>query len=142
MEKKTSKSYTNGEVTVHWEPGKCIHSANCVKGLPGVFNTKLRPWINIDGADTAAIVAQVNNCPSKALTYSMNDEKTSAAAVTDHTSIEMMPNGPMLVHGSVSIKHSDGRTEQREKVSAFCRCGASANKPFCDGSHRSCGFQG
>lgn len=142
MEKETSKNYTNGEVTVRWEPSKCIHSANCVNGLPEVFNTKLRPWITMGGADTAAIVAQVSKCPSQALTFFMNDEKATTAMATGHTSIEMMPNGPMLVHGSVSVKHSNGKIEQREKVSAFCRCGASANKPFCDGSHRTCGFQG
>ena len=64
MEKK---KYTNGEITVVWEPGKCIHSANCVSGLNSVFNTKASPWINVQGADSDAIVAQVRKCPSGAL---------------------------------------------------------------------------
>ena len=63
------KKYTNGEVTVVWQPEKCIHSTNCWKGLPSVFDPKARPWINTHGADTAGIIAQVKKCPSGALTY-------------------------------------------------------------------------
>ena len=44
------KEYSNGEVTVIWEPEKCIHSAICAKGLPEVFQPRDRPWIKIDAA--------------------------------------------------------------------------------------------
>jgi len=52
------------------------------------------------------------------------------------------PNGPLMVIGRIDIKHVDGRIENKEKTTAFCRCGASANKPFCDGSHRKIEFIG
>ena len=68
-----TKEYTNGEVTVIWQAEKCIHSANCWKGLPGVFNPKNRPWINTSGANTNEIIAQVRRCPSGALSYREND---------------------------------------------------------------------
>ncbi len=55
-----TKKYDNGEITVVWQPGLCIHSARCVKGLPEVFNTTSKPWINIDGADSETIVSQIN----------------------------------------------------------------------------------
>ncbi len=74
MESKI-KTYTNGEVTVVWEASKCTHSTNCWKGLPGVFNPKARPWIDTQGADTAAITTQVKKCPSGALTYNINDQR-------------------------------------------------------------------
>ncbi len=64
---KTTHTYTNGEITVLWQPEMCTHSANCWKGLSAVFNPKEKPWIKMDGADSAAIIEQVGKCPSKAL---------------------------------------------------------------------------
>ncbi len=63
------KNYTNGEVTVHWKAELCQHSGNCVRALSAVFNPKRRPWIEIGAADTAAIIAAVEKCPSGALSY-------------------------------------------------------------------------
>lgn len=68
-----TKKYSNGEITVVWQSGKCIHSANCVKGLPQVFNTKTSPWITVENASSQEIIATVNNCPSGALSI-MNKE--------------------------------------------------------------------
>ena len=64
--------YTNGEVTVLWKPGLCIHSATCAKGLPHVFQPDLRPWVDMEAGSTEEIVNQIKQCPSKALTYIMN----------------------------------------------------------------------
>ncbi|MBC8045878.1 MAG: (4Fe-4S)-binding protein [Fimbriimonadaceae bacterium] len=61
--------YTNGEVTIVWQPKLCIHSGNCVRGLPRVFNNRTRPWINAEEASTIEIVEQVNKCPSGALSF-------------------------------------------------------------------------
>ena len=52
-------------------------------------------------------------------------------------------NGPLLVSGTVSLEDHEGNcfdTGGKETI-ALCRCGASANRPFCDGSHKSVGFQ-
>jgi uncharacterized Fe-S cluster protein YjdI len=73
MPKETLK-YTNGEMTVVWKPNVCIHSANCWKGLIGVFNPGEKPWIKMDGASTGRIIEQVKKCPSGALSYYMNNE--------------------------------------------------------------------
>lgn len=56
--------------------------------------------------------------------------------------ISIVENGPALVHGTCEITKADGTLEIKEKVTAFCRCGASANKPHCDGEHRKIGFIG
>ena len=69
----TTHKYSNGEVTVIWKPDLCIHSANCWKNLNAVFNPKAKPWINVQGAPTERIIQQVNQCPSGALSYEMND---------------------------------------------------------------------
>ena len=66
--------YSNGEVTVIWKPGICIHSGICFNGLPGVFDPRRKPWIDVQQADTKTIIEQVKKCPSGALSYVMNNE--------------------------------------------------------------------
>lgn len=63
------RKYTNGDVTVIWKPEICRHSGVCVRGLPLVFNPRRRPWIELQHADTDTITAQVNRCPSGALSW-------------------------------------------------------------------------
>jgi len=62
-----TKRYSNGEVTVIWQPDLCVHAGNCARGLPRVFNPRRRPWVDATAATTAEIVAQVGKCPSGAL---------------------------------------------------------------------------
>ncbi|MCH2488877.1 MAG: (4Fe-4S)-binding protein [Flavobacteriales bacterium] len=66
-------NFTNGEITVTYEPKKCIHAETCAKGLSEVFRTTVIPWINLEGADTKKIICQVRKCPSGALNYCYND---------------------------------------------------------------------
>jgi uncharacterized Fe-S cluster protein YjdI len=69
MEKETTLKYSNSEITVIWKPHLCVHSKICWKGLGDVFKPLERPWIKIDGAPSECIIAQVNLCPSGALSY-------------------------------------------------------------------------
>ena len=139
--KQDIKEYTNGEVTIVWKSNLCIHSANCVNGLPGVFDVKARPWINAEGASTQEIVEQIKKCPSGALTYYMNgEEEEKPVMVEEERLIEVVKNGPLMVFGNIKLRHADGSTSQQHRVTAFCRCGASNNKPFCDGTHKKVGF--
>lgn len=69
------KHYTNGEVTIVWQPDICIHSAKCFHGLPEVFDPREKPWIRPEGATTEQIVAQVERCPSGALSYFYNADE-------------------------------------------------------------------
>ena len=70
--KDITKEYTNGEVTVVWQSGKCTHSGNCVKNNPDVFQPKEKPWIKIDASSSDKIIEAVNKCPSGALTFYKN----------------------------------------------------------------------
>lgn len=63
------KEYTNGELTIVWQPKKCIHAGVCVRSLPKVYNPKEKPWIKIENASTEELMAQIKNCPSGALSY-------------------------------------------------------------------------
>lgn len=140
--KDITKKYTNGEVTIVWKPNQCIHSTICFKGLGQVFDPRRRPWITPDQATTEQIVDQIKKCPSGALSYYMNSETAEPAKVETETIVETAPNGPLLVYGNVTIKDAAGNLTKKHNVTAFCRCGGSANKPFCDGSHKKIGFEG
>lgn len=137
--------YTNGETTVVWQPKLCMHSTKCWKELGEVFNPKARPWVNMDGSSSEKIVEQVAKCPSGALSIEkIGAEPTPLDTTLTETptlTIQVSPNGPLLITSSCIIKLPNGQEEKREKV-ALCRCGSSANKPFCDGSHKRIGFQG
>ncbi|MGE0361379.1 MAG: (4Fe-4S)-binding protein [Vicinamibacterales bacterium] len=144
-----TKRYSNGEITVVWQPDRCAHSTLCFQGLPTVFDPRERPWVRIGGAPTDAIVRQVEACPSGALSW----EPVAAAPVAAPSAaaqpapplrvpITARPNGPLVVHGTLAVTLPDGTVVERPKVASFCRCGHSANKPFCDGSHARVGFVG
>jgi uncharacterized Fe-S cluster protein YjdI len=141
MERKITKKYSNGEVTIVWQPHLCIHSGICAKGLPGVFRPSERPWINVEAAKTDELVNQVKNCPSGALSFFMNDE-SNAEAESMETKIEVLPNGPLLIYGTLKVTDKNGKVETKNKTTAFCRCGHSQNKPYCDGSHIKADFKG
>jgi uncharacterized Fe-S cluster protein YjdI len=65
------KSYSNGEITIKWQPNLCKHAGICVKMLPQVYNPKAKPWIAIENATTAELKEQVSKCPSGALSYTV-----------------------------------------------------------------------
>jgi len=67
--KNTTKEYTNGEVTIVWQSGKCIHSANCVRNNPEVFQPREKPWIKMETSNTKSIIEIIKKCPSGALSY-------------------------------------------------------------------------
>ena len=70
--RSVKKEYSNGEVTIVWQNALCTHAANCVHGLPDVFDSQKNPWINAQGATTAEIISQVKQCPSEALSFYLN----------------------------------------------------------------------
>ncbi len=71
------KEYSNGELTIVWQPEKCIHAGVCVKTLPEVYNPKEKPWIKQENASSEALVRQIDACPSGALSYYFNSDEVS-----------------------------------------------------------------
>lgn len=136
--------YEGDGITVLWKPKFCIHSEKCVKALPNVYKPKERRWIQTENATAEELRKQVDTCPSGALAYRIaTEENKTKENMSEKNSIEVtiIPNGPLMCDGSLIIKNPDGTVEEKSKA-AFCRCGASANKPFCDGSHKAADFQG
>jgi len=141
MEREIIKEYSNGELTVVWKPKKCIHAAECVKALPNVYNPDEKPWIKAENASTEELKAQIAKCPSGALSYYIEGEETQEAQSLE-TKVEVLENGPLLVYGTLKVTDTDGNTEAKNKTTAFCRCGESHNKPYCDGTHVKAEFKG
>lgn len=147
MPKETFR-YNTQELEVIWQPRLCIHSRMCWTQLFAVFNPSAKPWIDLEGADTDRIIAQVKKCPSGALSCTDLREKNLATqgAIEGEPrqlpEIEVSNNGPLILKPGCTIQFADGRVETIEKTVAFCRCGQSAKKPFCDGSHNRVGFTG
>jgi uncharacterized Fe-S cluster protein YjdI len=74
METYTNE-FSNNDITVTYEPCKCIHAEKCAKGLSEVFRLSVLPWIHLEGTETNKIINQIKRCPSGALTYRKNTRK-------------------------------------------------------------------
>lgn len=153
-----TKEYPADGITVLWDSDKCIHSAHCVRSLPQVFQPGERPWINAEAASPDALRATIDGCPSGALAYRMpEDELTDgdeavaeeevvaeamgiAESVAEPVTITVEADGPLAVQGPVRVVGADGSVLEESERVWLCRCGNSAKKPFCDGSHRRLGF--
>jgi len=140
----TKKEYTNGEITVVWQPGLCIHSGVCFHSLPGVFKPRERPWIQMEKGDTQSIVSTVNACPSGALSIKIAADTNSVQAVpqVEKAHVKIMPDGPVRFVGPCMVTLPDGTVVEKPNGVAICRCGGSASYPFCDSSHKTNGFKG
>lgn len=143
-----NKTYTNDEITVFWKPELCIHSRVCFTSLGKVFNPNKRPWIKMDGAGSEEIMNTVSKCPSGALSYQKNNhplpeeiEQQSDLKVAKNT-LSVVANGPLKYSGECVVIDQSGREIYKKGEFFLCRCGASLNKPFCDGSHLTIKFQG
>ena len=140
--KDKRKNYVGKGITIHDNRKICSHAAECVNNLPSVFKLNARPWINPDVAETKEeIVNTIKKCPSGALSYSID-----GIEYRDHNEtkpiITVSKGGPYHITGGIDligedIKWAEGASKEHY---VLCRCGASNNKPFCDGMHRLINF--
>lgn len=130
--------YHGAALTVRYDVRRCIHAAECSRGLPAVFDPERRPWIDADGAAADEIAAVVHRCPTGALTYLRSDGGAAEPVPAENTAT-VSADGPLYLRGDLEIVLADGTTVRATRA-ALCRCGASKNKPFCDDSHYEAGF--
>ncbi len=123
------------DLTISFDGVRCIHSRFCVLGAPSVFKANTPgTWIFPDTMGTEALVRVAENCPSGAITYERKDGGAPEAAPPVNL-IRLRENGPYAFHGPLTI---DGVSVGYRAT--LCRCGASKNKPFCDGAHKTLPF--
>jgi CDGSH-type Zn-finger protein/uncharacterized Fe-S cluster protein YjdI len=132
--------YEGDGIVVTYEARRCIHAEQCVHGLPAVFDTKRKPWVDPRAATADEVARVIERCPTGALQYERKDGGAQEALPAKNT-IRVAPDGPLYLHGRVRVNAANGEPVARETRLALCRCGQSALKPFCDGSHGKSGFK-
>jgi uncharacterized Fe-S cluster protein YjdI/CDGSH-type Zn-finger protein len=135
----TPRRYFGEGIEVTYDARRCIHAAECLRGLPAVFDTTRRPWILPDAAPADDVAAVVARCPSGAL-HAIRKDGGPAETAPLPTVVQVVPNGPLYIHGCVRLERADGSLIGEDTRLALCRCGQSRNKPYCDNSHRAAGF--
>jgi len=128
--------YIEGEkLTLVYEGKKCIHSRFCVTGAPKVFLANVvGPWIQPDAIDVDRLVEISHACPSGAIRYKRKDGKPDETAPPVNL-ITVREGGPYAVRADIRL---EGQSSAFRLT--LCRCGASKNKPLCDGSHHGVAF--
>lgn len=133
-------TYDSDEITISYDVNRCIHAAKCVDGLPKVFNPDQKPWIDATNASGAAIADVIETCPTGALQYKM---KTSdrVESPPSKNRVSLQKDGPVYMFGDLEVQDYEGNVVLEDTRFAFCRCGASGNKPSCDNSHKKIDFE-
>lgn len=138
------QTYSAPGITVTFDPNLCIHSAVCLSTLPDVFDVSRRRWIRPEASNPQEIAAAIERCPSGALKYRLEGSTPAVEADEDAaagTTIQASRNGPLLVQGDFRLFEESGEVIPVAGRAALCRCGGTKNQPFCDGSHRTVGFE-
>lgn len=122
-------------IEIHYQGGRCIHSRFCVTGGPKVFLANVQgPWIHPDAMPVERLVEIAHACPSGAIQYRRLDGQPDEAPPPVNLAF-VREAGPIALRGELSINGEPAGTRV-----TLCRCGASAQKPFCDGSHKTLAF--
>jgi CDGSH-type Zn-finger protein/uncharacterized Fe-S cluster protein YjdI len=124
------------DLTLIYEGKKCIHSRFCVTWGPKVFIANVKgPWINPDAMSTEALTEIAHVCVSGAIRYKRKDGQPDEAPPPVNL-VSVREGGPYAIRADIRL---DGAPAVSHRLT-LCRCGASKNKPFCDGSHHEVNF--
>ena len=124
------------KLLLRFEGKRCIHSRHCVLDAPEVFRANVKgPWLAPDAIPVEELVAVAHECPSGAITYARLDGGREESAPSVNVA-QIRENGPLAIHAALTIEGHGAMYR-----ATLCRCGASKNKPFCDGSHVAAAFQ-
>lgn len=132
-------TYEGKEITIHYNRLLCSHAAECGTRQKAAFDSSRKPWIVPDNASVEAIQEVVRACPSGALRFSLPGEDP-VHSVGEEQSITVETDGPYRVRGVPLADPTLAKGASPDKY-VLCRCGASKNKPYCDGSHYDIGWK-
>ncbi len=131
--------YPGKELDILYDRRRCMHAAECGRASKRVFDGSRSPWIEPDHVAADDLVRIVQRCPTGALRV-VRDGEEVPDPVPATNSITSSPDGPLFVRGDLRVHLPDGTVVTETRI-ALCRCGASANKPYCDNSHVKAGFR-
>jgi CDGSH-type Zn-finger protein/uncharacterized Fe-S cluster protein YjdI len=133
----TEEVVTGRNVTIRFDARRCIHSRTCVLGHPEVYVPNVQgEWIHPDAASAEVVMHTALACPSGAIRVAHNDGSATSDTPPVVNTVRVRENGPLAVEAELLIAGEPQATPR----ATLCRCGQSANKPFCDGAHAAAGF--
>jgi len=132
-------AYAGKHITIFDNRAICAHAGFCTDGLKSVFRMNTEPWIDPDGAAVAEVIATIEKCPSGALSYAR--EGVEAEPPRREPMVTVTNDGPYAVTGGIELVGVPFGQGASKEHYTLCRCGGSKNKPFCDGTHWSIGFE-
>ncbi|KQW45882.1 iron-binding protein [Pelomonas sp. Root662] len=123
------------KLALTFEARRCIHARFCVTGAPKVFLANVQgPWLHPDAMPVERLVEIAHACPSGAIQYRRKDGEADEAPPPVNL-LSVRESGPYAIRGALTL-----RGQAIGMRATLCRCGASKNKPFCDGSHHDIQF--
>lgn len=123
------------KLTLRFEAKRCIHARFCVTGAPKVFLANVQgAWLYPDAMEVERLVEIAHACPSGAIQYTRRDGQSDESAPPVNLA-STREAGPYAFRGDLRLNGQSAGFR-----ATLCRCGASKNKPFCDGSHHDAGF--
>ena len=126
---------SSSEVTIVFDGNRCIHARRCVLDRPDVFVPNVKgEWIHPERASASEVLEIAHNCPSGAIQCQQPDGAALEQPPVVNT-VQVRENGPLAFHAPLQLGEKDDGFR-----ATLCRCGASKNKPYCDGSHAAAGF--
>ena len=114
----------------------CVHSGFCRDRISDIWKMRRESQ---DAQVLAQIIDKIDNCPSGALAYALEADGEMVEPDLPQE-IVVIPDGPLWVSGGIPVERSDGLPLETRNRVTLCRCGASAIKPLCDGTHKEIGF--
>ncbi len=132
--------YKGEKINILFSVDRCTHYAACLEGAPKVFDSLKRPWIKPDAEKPGKIADVIITCPTGALHYERKDGGPAETAPGVNT-IVVETHGPLYFHGDLTVKDQNEKLLHKDTRIAFCRCGFSKVKPFCDNTHVRVGFE-
>lgn len=129
-------AYPGTGIDVQDDRPTCVHAGFCGNQVSNVWKMASK---TDDTVVRGQVMAMIERCPSGALVYEVEGAVIEPSLPVE---IGVVPDGPLWVTGGVDVERADGQPMETRNRVTLCRCGASANKPLCDGSHTEAGFTG
>jgi CDGSH-type Zn-finger protein len=126
-----------GPVQVRDDRGICEHAGFCGNSAGNVW--KMAGVAQTDTGVRSHLMGMVERCPSGALTLRVTEDSSDLEPLLPRA-VGVVDDGPLYVTGGVAVSRADGQPFETRNRVTLCRCGRSAIKPLCDGSHAKVGF--
>jgi thiamine pyrophosphate-dependent acetolactate synthase large subunit-like protein/CDGSH-type Zn-finger protein len=139
LENDRRVDYKGKRIVIHDNRALCTSAGYCVRGLPLVWRKGKKPWIDPDAAEPEEIISVIRQCPSGALSYSLEGVEGEIAG--REPQMQLRKDGPYDVRGGIELVDADFCEGASREHYQLCRCGFSKNKPFCDGMHWQVGYE-